>query len=102
MEIQDFLVKALTDADNAKGRSTQVEIGPSQIGDCRPKVWLQLKGVKGTNPTLRLPAMMGTAIHKGIEEAFKRQDPFGDKFLMETEVEYECWEWQGNIGMLKM
>ena len=89
MEIQDFLLKALTSADEARGRSNQVEIGPSQIGDCRPKVWLQLQGKKGTNPTLRLPALMGTAIHKGIEEAFKRQDPFGDKFVMEKEVTYE-------------
>ena len=93
MEIQDFLIKALTEADKARGRSNQVQIGPSQIGDCRPKVWLQLQGKKGTNPTLRLPAMLGSAIHKGIEEAFRRLDPFGEKFVMEKEV-----EWQGLKG----
>jgi len=89
MEIQDFLLKALTEQDNARGRSQQVEIGPSQVGDCRAKVWLQLQGTKKENATLKLPAMLGSSIHKGIEQAFSRLDPFGDAFELEIEVEHE-------------
>jgi Domain of unknown function DUF83 len=88
MEIQEFLIDALQKADKARDRSNQVEIGPSQIGDCRPKVWLQLQGKEGTNKTLKLPALMGTAIHHEIERAIHRLDAFGEKFMLETEVEY--------------
>jgi len=41
-----------------------------------------------TNPdTDRLAAIMGTYIHAGIAEAMKREDPFGDKFLIEERIE---------------
>ena len=88
MEIKDWLIKTLQEADNAKARSMQKEIGASQIGDCRAKTWLQMKGVEGTNPTLKLPAIMGTAIHKIIEEAIERIDPFAEKYELEQEVIY--------------
>lgn len=61
------LVDALVKADNARPRSQQTAIGVSQLGSCRRQVWLKLKATPETNPTLRLPAIMGTAIHSAIE-----------------------------------
>jgi hypothetical protein len=69
MKIDEMLMKALTSYDNNRARSQQVEIGVSQIGGCRTQVWLQLQDAERTNDTLKLPALMGTAIHKMIEEA---------------------------------
>lgn len=87
MEIKEWLIETLIAADKARSRSQQVEIGPSQVGDCRTQVWLQLQGAQGGNPTLKLPALMGTAIHKAIEEAITRNDPFSQQFELEVEVE---------------
>lgn len=88
LEVKDFLIEVLHAQDSSRARSNQTEIGPSQVGDCRPRVWLQIKGFEGTNETLKLPAIMGTAIHKEIESAFNRYDPFGETFDLEGEVEY--------------
>jgi hypothetical protein len=46
-----------------------------------------LKRTPATNPdTEVLAAIMGTFIHHGIQEAIKREDPFGDNFLIEHRV----------------
>lgn len=87
MPIANEMLKFLTAETKSSSRSKQTAIGPSEIGGCRRKVWLKLNGAKGTNETLKLAAIMGTAIHSKIEEAFKRQDPFGERFLLEIEVE---------------
>jgi len=63
------LVANLVAYDNSRARSQQTAIGVSQLGSCRRQVWHKLNGDKGTNPTLRLPAIMGTAIHALIEQA---------------------------------
>jgi hypothetical protein len=86
MKIDEMLMKALTSYDNNRARSQQVEIGVSQIGGCRTQVWLQLQDAERTNDTLKLPALMGTAIHKMIEEALSAD---WNEFEMEREVEYD-------------
>jgi len=86
MDFSNLLAKSLTAYDNSRDRSTQVEIGPSQIGGCRRQVYHQLVDTPVTNPnTEALAAILGTFIHSGIAEAIKREDPFGDNFLIEQE-----------------
>lgn len=90
MSMKDALVTALHSNDRAKPRSLQTAIGPSQVGDCRRRVWSQLNGEPETNPaTLRLAAVMGTAIHTAIEGALRRQDPWEDRYLLEVEVSHD-------------
>lgn len=78
--------KKLTDLllaqDDARPRSQQTAIGVSSLGDCRRKVWHMAKGDKGTNTTLRLASMLGTAIHAMIEQAV-----IEDGVLIEHRVE---------------
>lgn len=86
MTIANELIKMITSASKSAARSKQTSIGPSEIGGCRHKVWRKLNGAEVTNPnTLRLSSIMGTAIHNYIEEAFRRQDPFGERYLLEQE-----------------
>ena len=71
MDIKDKLVKALHNKENSRARSTQVQIGPSELGGCRRKVWYRLNDQPETNDAeLKLAAIMGTAIHSAIESAF--------------------------------
>jgi CRISPR/Cas system-associated exonuclease Cas4 (RecB family) len=86
MSIKDVMIQKLHDIENARPRSTQTEVGPSEIGGCGRKVWYRVNNTPETNPnTLKLASMMGTAIHSMIEKAF-----LGDKrFLIETEVEFK-------------
>ena len=90
MQINEMLMKALTTYDNNRERSQQKQIGVSQIGGCRKQVWLQIQDTPKTNETLKLPALMGTAIHKMIEEALVKDNAanWGDYWL-EEEVEYD-------------
>lgn len=82
------LIKVLKAGDKLSARSQQVSIGPSEIGDCSRKVYYKLNGQEPTNPdTLQMAAIMGTAIHGYIENAIKRTDPFGDRYLLEIEAE---------------
>ena len=70
MNIKELLVKALHEKENTRGRSTQVQIGPSELGGCRRKVWYRLNNQPETNDNeLKLAAIMGTAIHSAIESA---------------------------------
>jgi len=85
MKIDEMLIKSLTNYDNNRERSQQTEIGVSQIGGCRKQVWLQIQKTQGTNTTLKLSALMGTAIHKMIEEALSAE---WNEFQMEREVEF--------------
>lgn len=90
MTIANELIKALNSSSRGSARSQQKQIGPSEIGGCRRKTWLRINGFPSTNPnTLRLAAIMGTAIHTYIEQAFEKQDPFQERYILEAEVEYE-------------
>ena len=90
MTIANELIKTITANARGSARSLQEEVGPSEIGGCRRKVYMKIKGYTPTNPnTIRLPAIMGTAIHTHIYEAFSKQDPLGVRFLLEEEFEAE-------------
>jgi hypothetical protein len=78
------LIKALIQADNDRDRSKQTAIGVSQLGGCRRQVWHKLQGDVGTNPTLRLASIMGTAIHAQIEKVMASPN-----VMLETRIELE-------------
>ena len=69
-------------------RDRQTAIGPSQIGGCKRKVWMQLKDQPRVNETSKMAAWMGTAIHTAIEKHFEYADPFGERYQREVEVEF--------------
>ena len=85
MDIKDVLMQALYDKENNRGRSKQKQIGPSELGGCRRKVWYKLNGQPETNGgELKLAAIMGTAIHAAIEKAIAKHD----NFIIEETVEF--------------
>jgi hypothetical protein len=85
MDIKELLVKALHDKENSRPRSNQVQIGPSELGGCRRKVWYRLNDQPETNDAeLKLAAIMGTAIHSAIESAFAGNN----LIILEQTVEY--------------
>ena len=88
-EIKKMLVGALTGHDAQRDRSLQVDIGPSAVGDCKRRVFLNITQAPKVNQTETLAAIMGTFIHAGIAEAIKREDPFGDNFMIEQEFKVE-------------
>jgi len=82
---KELLLTALRAGDAKRSRSTQVQIGPSELGGCRRKVWYRLNDQPETNDNeMKLAAIMGTAIHAAIEEALADNKDV----LIETEVEY--------------
>jgi len=84
-----MLLKALSTYDKSRERSQQKEIGVSQLGACRRQVWFQLNDYKKTNETIKLPALMGTAIHKMIEEALTLEAKANwEEYLIEVEVQF--------------
>lgn len=86
---RDLVVKILRNRDASRSRSTQVQIGPSELGSCSRKVWYRLHEYPKTNEdTLKLAAIMGTAIHSAVEDALSWIDPDQSKFVVESEVEY--------------
>ena len=84
MDLKDMLTKSLTVQDRGRERSKQTAVGPSAVGGCRRRVWHTLAQTPTTNhDTDHLAAIMGTLIHDGIAKAIKREDPFGNNFLIE-------------------
>ena len=82
---KELLLTALRATDAKRSRSTQVQIGPSEVGGCRRKVWYRLNDQPETNDNeLKLAAIMGTAIHAEIERALADNPDV----LIETGVEY--------------
>ena len=87
--MKEFLVDILHAKENSRPRSTQVQIGPSELGGCRRKVWYRLNDQPETNDNeMKLAAIMATAIHAHIEEALATADPTGKKYVVEQTVEY--------------
>ena len=85
MDIKELLVSALHAKESSRPRSNQVQIGPSELGGCRRKVWYRLNDQPETNDNeLKLAAIMGTAIHTSIEAALKNHDGI----VLEAEVEH--------------
>ena len=86
---KELLLTVLHAKDASRDRSTQTQVGPSEIGGCRRKVWYRLNGQPETNENQsKLAAIMGTAIHAAIEEAIGHLDPDGKDYLVETAVEH--------------
>lgn len=87
--MKDFLVQILHAKENSRARSNQVQIGPSELGGCRRKVYYRLHDQHPTNDNeMKLAAIMGTAIHAAIENAIELADPDGKKYVVEQEVEW--------------
>ena len=87
--VKDFLVDILHAKDNSRARSQQTQVGPSELGGCRRKVWYRLNAQPETNDNeLKLAAIMGTAIHSAIESAINHADPEHKQYIVEQEVEY--------------
>ena len=90
MNAKELLLKVLHEKDANKSRSKQTQVGPSEIGGCRRKVWYRLNDQPENNFQLKkLAAIMGTAIHSEIERSIEAVDPDGEKYWVETEVEYD-------------
>ena len=86
---KELLLHVLHTKDASRSRSTQTQVGPSEIGGCRRKVWYRLNAQPETNDNQsKLAAIMGTAIHAAIEDAIGHIDPEGKEYLVETEVAY--------------
>jgi CRISPR/Cas system-associated exonuclease Cas4 (RecB family) len=86
---KELLLHVLHSKDASRDRSQQTEVGPSEIGGCRRKVWYRLNAQPETNENQsKLAAIMGTAIHAAIEEAIGAIDPEGKEYLVETEVAF--------------
>jgi len=86
---KELLLHVLHAKDASRDRSLQTEVGPSEIGGCKRKVWYRLNAQPHTNENQsKLAAIMGTAIHAAIEEAIGALDPEGKEYLVETEVAF--------------
>jgi CRISPR/Cas system-associated exonuclease Cas4 (RecB family) len=84
---KELLLTVLHAKDASRDRSTQTQVGPSEIGGCRRKVWYRLNAQPHTNENQsKLAAIMGTAIHAAIEDAIQHLDPEGKDYLVESEV----------------
>lgn len=68
--IADELRRRLADAAAASARSNQREVGPSELGGCRTRLWHRTNGTERTNTTDPLPAALGTAIHAMLADLF--------------------------------
>ena len=86
---KELLLTVLHAKDASRDRSTQTQVGPSEIGGCRRKVWYRLNSQPHTNENQsKLAAIMGTAIHAAIEDAIQHLDPEGKDYLVESEVSH--------------
>jgi len=84
-DIKKALIDALYEKENNRGRSKQKQVGPSELGGCRRKVWYKLNDQPATNGgELKLAAIMGTAIHSAIETALASNK----NFILEETVEF--------------
>ena len=88
IDLQQMLAKSLVAHDGQRDRSKQVAIGPSSLGGCSRRVWHDLKRSEKINTTETLAAILGSFIHAGVEKAIRREDPFGDNFLIEIELSH--------------
>lgn len=86
-ELQSFITKTLVAYDNRRPRSLQTKVGPSSIGGCHRRLWHELAGTTPTNEGDKLAAILGTFIHQGFENAIRAEDPWGEQFELEVEVE---------------
>jgi len=87
INFQEMITKTLVANDNSRARSQQTAIGPSAIGGCHRRLWHDIAQTEPTNVGDKLGAILGTFIHTGIEDAIRREDPFGVQYELEIAVE---------------
>lgn len=73
--IIDTAIKAASDSTPRTIQSTQGLIGPSDVGFCRQKAALMMKGKQQTDSKSAWAANVGTAIHVWVEDALKAAFP---------------------------
>jgi hypothetical protein len=73
--IIDTAVKAASDSTPRTMQSAQGFLGPSDIGFCRNKAALMMKGKQQTDSKSAWAANVGTAIHAWVEDALKAAFP---------------------------
>lgn len=77
-KIKDLFSSALRDYMDGSARSIQSAegiLGPSDIGFCRQKATLMIKGVPQTDVVPKWSAAVGTAVHNYVEAALKEAYP---------------------------
>lgn len=77
-KIKDLITAAIKGSMDGSARSIQAAegiIGPSDVGFCRNKVALMVKGVAPTDDPPKWSAAVGTAIHNYVEAAIKEMFP---------------------------
>lgn len=77
--------------DQRRARSQQTALGMSEVGGCQRRVGYRLAGVKPTNTSGSVPAVMGTAVHTAVEQVYKEMQAAGlfpADDLIEHEVRY--------------
>lgn len=77
-KIKGLITSAITNSMDTSARSIQAAegiIGPSDVGFCRNKVALMVKGVAPTDSPPKWSAAVGTAIHNYVEAAIKKMFP---------------------------
>ena len=93
--MKNNLIAKIKDKQNNSERSNQVEVGASELGGCRRRVWYRLNGQAETNPnTLVLSSFMGTAIHAAIEKLFDGEEG------VTVELEVESRGLKGHIDYI--
>src|SRR6476646_9461433 len=76
----------LLEWDARRPRSKQEEIGMSDLGGCRRRAGYRLLGVKPTNTSSSVQAVMGTSIHAAVQAILSELARPGD--LVEEEVRF--------------
>jgi len=71
----DAAVKAYQDNSARSVQSQEGRLGPSDIGFCRNKAALMIKGVEQTDSTNMWAAAVGTSVHNYVEAAIKEMFP---------------------------
>jgi hypothetical protein len=71
--LKESILDVVRYADRRNPRSLQVNVGPSELSSpCDRRIGYRLSGIKQVNTTLDpWPAIVGTAVHDWLENAFK-------------------------------
>ena len=73
-EIDQAIVSFMNNSERSI-QASEGRLGPSDIGFCRQKAALMVRGVAATDVTPKWAAAVGTSIHNYVEEAIKQSFP---------------------------
>src|SRR5205814_5363789 len=88
----------LLEWDARRARSTQAEIGMSEVGGCQRRAGYRLAGTPPTNRGSSVQAVMGTAVHAAVETVFREMQAAG-RIPADDLIEYEV-RFAGVLGHL--